>query len=82
MKFMKLLFKHLKHAFFHAVHGTFPSLLFFERKVETQDFDHIDSETKRTSPKDFWSHMKFNWKCMVRHLLLGIFQFIKEVEFK
>jgi hypothetical protein len=82
MSFLSLLFKHLKHAFFHAVHGTFPSLLYFERKVETTDFDHVNSDTKKTSPKEFWSHWKFNLQCMVRHFILGIFQFIDEVEFK
>ena len=84
MKIMKLIFRirHFKHALIHLAHGLFPSISLFEKLVETQDLDHVDSLTQKTKAKDFWSHLLLNLKCMVRHLILGLFQFIVEVNFK
>lgn len=78
---------HLWQIILHLLHGIFPSWSRIEKRVETDDNDHKPGETKgrrgyrRLHPRNYLKHFYLNMKCAVRHLVLGLFHFITEVEF-
>ena len=69
----------IRHALWHIMHGVFPWMNFFEKRVSTPDFDHIHS--KKFKARDYWPHLVMNYKCAVRHMVEAVFPFL-EVKFK
>lgn len=70
----------IQHALWHLLHGVFPSVKFFEKRVSTPDFDHMRFVNKFKS-RDYLPHLAMNYKCAVRHLVGALFPFL-EVKIK
>lgn len=70
----------IQHAMWHILHGIFPSVRFFEKRVLTPDFDHIKT-TKKNINREYPPHLWMNYKCAVRHLVEALYPFL-EVKIK
>lgn len=80
LKKLKKRIDKIQHALWHLLHGVFPSVKFFEKRVSTPDFDHM-RDTKKFKSKDYLPHLVMNIKCGVRHLVEALFPFL-EVKIK
>ncbi len=79
-------------AILHTLHGLFPAWEKIERMVATPDYDHRKVKQKKIRKKpegtegyietvktEYFSHLFFNLKAAIYHIIHGIFPFIDKI---